>query len=80
MKKLENLGRRLSKEEQKNILGGLANSGGCFTARWTGCNDCGGPNETCDYHVVYPSGYETDWCEQGCFSDCRSEGCVHTQC
>lgn len=76
--KFKNLGRILSKNEQKEIGGGL--SDGCWTFTYTGCNDCGGPNQTCDYHLVKPNGNETDLCDQGCFSDCQTEGCVHTVC
>lgn len=46
MKKFENLGKKLSKDEQKNIMGGVGdggpacNSGGCTLDSQCGQSDC----------------------------------------
>jgi hypothetical protein len=51
MKKLQNLGRSLSKEEQKKVIGGVGE--GC-TLTYTGCNYTNG-YLTCDYREVCPN-------------------------
>lgn len=64
MKKLQNLGRSLSKEEQKKVVGGTYDEG--CTTTYTGCNNSpeyGGI--TCDYHIVCPSGSR-----DLCFAQC----------
>jgi len=62
MKKFEQLGRSLSKKEQKKILGG---EGGCTTT-YTGCNRDEGGNVTCDYTVQCSGRQPRDLCEFTC--------------
>jgi len=72
MKKFELLGRSLTKEEQKKVVGGFVGEDGC-TWTYTGCNFNG--TLTCDYHVECTStGSVRDLCGFQCIGNDGS-GC-----
>jgi hypothetical protein len=72
MKKLEFLGRSLSKDEQKRIMGGhhldQEDGDGCI-ATYSGCNnnpEYGGV--TCDYSITCASGASWNACNAVCMN------------
>ena len=69
MKKLESLGKSLTKKEQKQISGGYGYS------IWycNGTND-GPDGHTCDYFVTMSNGYTHQFCFQGCHLECSTSG------
>lgn len=69
MKKLQELGRSLSKEEQKKVIGGSC------TQTYTGCNYSNG-TLTCDYHIVCDNGYVDDLCYLQCQNPGDGSGCA----
>ena len=73
MKKLESLGKKLSKEEQRKVVGGNIPPEGC-TQTYIGCNYSNG-QLTCDYHIVCDNGYDENWCGLQCKSGDGS-GCL----
>ena len=77
MKNFENLGRKLSKEEQKEVGGGdpPGGGGGGCTQTYTGCNYSNG-QLTCDYHVVCTNGYVDDLCGLQCQNPGDGSSCL----
>lgn len=66
MKKFEQLGRSLTKGEQKKIIGGyMADDGDC-TVTYMGCNGTGNGTATCDYRVTCSNGHSRDLCGYVC--------------
>jgi hypothetical protein len=77
--KLKSLGRKLSKEEQYKIMGGVQ-EWPCYTYTFSGSNGSGS-SMTCDYMVTDAAGNVLEpLCEVACQNGCNYEGCSYTRC